>query len=137
MVFRDVTDQYKVEDQLRQAQKMDAVGQLAGGVAHDFNNMLTGIMGCAEILSSSMGGDTSMKKYVDLILDTSMQAAELTQKLLSFSRKGQRIKEVFDMHESIRKVVAMLERSIDKRIRIETDLQADLSILTSDQVQRM
>jgi signal transduction histidine kinase len=123
------------EEHLRQSQKMEAVGQLAGGVAHDFNNMLSGIMGCADILSHIIKDNPQAKEYADLILASSMQAAELTQKLLSFSRKGQVVKEPFDVHDSIRKVVAMLTRSIDKRIEIITNLKADKSVINSDQSQ--
>lgn len=140
--IRDITHEKLAEDRLinseehlRQSQKMEAVGQLAGGVAHDFNNMLSGIMGCADILSHMIKDNPQAKEYADLILASSMQAAELTQKLLSFSHKGQVVKEQFDVHDSISKVVAMLTRSIDKRIEIITNLKAGKSIINSDQSQ--
>ena len=134
-VINDITERKKMEEQLRQSQKMDAVGQLVGGVAHDFNNMLAGIMGGADVLAMKLGGDRKLKKYIDLIIDSSMQAAEMVQKLLSFSRKEQTLKEVFDVHDSVNRVSGMLERSIDKRIEIELDLNADISTINADQTQ--
>lgn len=132
LVFRDITNQYKMEEQLLQAQKMDAVGQLAGGIAHDFNNMLAGIMGCAELIGTVVHEPEKVKEYVDLIMDSSMQAAELTQKLLSFSRKNQLQKAPFDLHLIISKAFTILERSIDKRILIHTSLQAEYSTVYGD-----
>ncbi|MBI9100500.1 MAG: PAS domain S-box protein, partial [Spirochaetaceae bacterium] len=134
-VINDVTEKHKMEEQLRQSQKMKAVGQLAGGIAHDFNNMLAGIMGCAEILAKRVGDNQKLKKYVNLIIDSTMQAAELTQKLLAFSRKGQIINELFDVHESISKVSVMLNHSFDKRIEIHTDLKAHMCLIKGDRSQ--
>ncbi|MGL1890874.1 MAG: PAS domain S-box protein [Spirochaetaceae bacterium] len=133
LVFRDVTEQYKLEEQFRQSQKMDAIGQLAGGVAHDFNNMLTGIMGCAEIISSKVAEDEALSQLSNLILDTSMQAAELTKKLLSFSHKAKSVNEIFDIHESITKTLSMLKRSINRSIIIKSNLDAPNSYINGDQ----
>ncbi|MGL1894211.1 MAG: PAS domain S-box protein [Spirochaetaceae bacterium] len=128
----DITEDKKIEDQLRQSQKMEAIGQLAGGVAHDFNNMLTGIMGCAEIISARVSQDEELLQFTNLIMDTSMQAAELTKKLLSFSHKGKSVNEIFDIHEYIRTMHSMLERSIDKSIMIKSDLNAKNSLINGD-----
>lgn len=135
LIFRDVTQQLKIEEQLRQSQKMDAVGQLAGGIAHDFNNMLSGIMGCAELLTRRLADNQKSKKYAELIIESSMQAAELTQKLLTFSRKSPLVNEVFDVHDSILKVSEMLNRSIDKGIEIQIDTKAHFSMIHGDQSQ--
>jgi len=83
----DITEQKKLEEQLRQAQKMEAVGQLAGGVAHDFNNILSAIMGFAALMEMKMGGDDPNRYFVKQILDASHRATVLTQSLLAFSRK--------------------------------------------------
>ena len=83
LVFRDMTEEYALQEQLAQSQKMDAVGQLAGGVAHDFNNMLGGIMGAAELLQEDL--DDAGSDYVEMILNSAQRAADLTRKLLSFA----------------------------------------------------
>ena len=84
---RDITDRTRLEDQLRQAQKMEAIGTLAGGVAHDFNNLLTVIMGFSNLIQAEIGTDDRVRPYVDQILASSEKAADLTQRLLAFSRK--------------------------------------------------
>lgn len=126
-VMESKADQEELKNSLAQAQKMEAIGQLAGGVAHDFNNMLSGILGCAEILSRKIAKDDELHKYTDLIIDSSMQAAELTKKLLTFSRKTESIKKVFNIHESITHTCELLQRSIDKSIVIKTIFDADLT----------
>src|SRR5688500_6892729 len=79
---QDISDRVKLEDQLRQAQKMEAVGRLAGGIAHDFNNLLTAIRGNAELMSHRVKNDPAMAAEVDEILHASDRAASLTRQLL-------------------------------------------------------
>jgi PAS domain S-box-containing protein len=131
-ILRDVTDRKKLEDQLRQSQKMDVIGQLAGGIAHDFNNMLSGIIGSAEMLSIKIADDSTLKNYVSTILKGAERAAGLTKNLLAYSRKGKIISTVIDVHESIRDSIELLERTIDKRIEIKTDFRAEDSSATGD-----
>ncbi|MBI5141530.1 MAG: PAS domain S-box protein [Nitrospirae bacterium] len=83
----DITEQKSLEEQLRQAQKMEAIGQLAGGVAHDFNNILSAIIGYASLARMRMGDSDTNRQNIDQILASSERAAALTQSLLSFSRK--------------------------------------------------
>ena len=83
----DISDRVKLEDQLRQAQKMEAIGRLAGGIAHDFNNLLTAIRGNAEMMSHRVKADPAMAAEVDEILHAADRAASLTRQLLAFSRK--------------------------------------------------
>jgi PAS domain S-box-containing protein len=85
--FRDITEQAKLEQQLRQAQKMEAIGALAGGVAHDFNNVLAAVMGYASIVQKKMAADLAMKYNIDQILDATKRGAGLVKSLLAFSRK--------------------------------------------------
>ena len=85
--FRDITGQEILEEQLRQAQKMEAIGALAGGVAHDFNNLLAAIMGYACILQKKLASHDGMKTYIDQILQATQRGAGLTKSLLAFSRK--------------------------------------------------
>jgi PAS domain S-box-containing protein len=130
-VIRDVTERNQLELQLRQRQKMDSLGQLAGGIAHDYNNMLTGIMGSADLLLQRHRGDPS-ERHLRLILRASERAADLTRKLLTFARVGRGMRTPVDVHQVVRDTAAMLEHSIDKRILIRTSLEAVHSTIAGD-----
>ncbi|PKL19153.1 MAG: hypothetical protein CVV49_02425 [Spirochaetae bacterium HGW-Spirochaetae-5] len=132
LVFRDITEKNRITEQLHQAQKMDIVGQLAGGVAHDFNNMLSGIMGSAELLRYEAGENPKLKKYIDIILESAKRSANLTSQLLAFSRKGKTVSTPVDIHELIIAAIDLLERSIDKKITITTRLSAINSCTAGD-----
>ena len=132
IVFRDITEKNRIAEQLHQTQKMDVVGQLAGGVAHDFNNMLSGIMGSAELLNMEAGDDPKLKRYIDLIIESAKRSANLTSQLLAFSRKGKTISTPVNIHELIKAALNLLERSIDKKISIVTKLDAIHSYTVGD-----
>ncbi len=132
IVFRDVTRQQQMETQLLQAQKMESIGALAGGVAHDFNNMLGGITSAAELLGMELAGHATAGQYVDLILRTTTRAADLTRKLLAFSRKGKVVAVPLDTHRCIEDALALLERSVDRRITLVRDLQASNATINGD-----
>jgi two-component system, cell cycle sensor histidine kinase and response regulator CckA len=127
IVLRDITAQRQLEARLRHAHKMDSVGQLAGGIAHDFNNMLTGIMGAAEMLRLGVTDSPRLTELADLILKTSARAGELTRRLLTFSRQDCVATGDVDIHDVVNQVVSILERSVDRRIEIDVQLQADPS----------
>jgi PAS domain S-box-containing protein len=127
----DFTDRRQLEERLHQSEKMDAIGQIASGIAHDFNNQLSGIMGYAEMLYVKLD-DQDMKNYADNILKASGRAAELTKNLLGFARKGKYAEVQIEVHDVIDEVVAMLERSIDKRIGIRKIYKADRSLIIGD-----
>lgn len=122
LVFLDVTDQKRMEEQLRQNQKMEVIGQLAGGVAHDFNNMLSAILGSTELLASHVNENQKALKYLVNIERAATRSAELTKQLLTFSRKGQKKTEAININGLIQEVISLLERTIDKRITIELSL---------------
>ena len=128
----DITEKTALQEQLRQSQKMEAVGQLAGGVAHDFNNILMGIMGHAELLLEEMPHGSSQAEALRLIINASTRAGDLTRQLLSFSRKGKLQTTPLDMHKMVREVVALLSRSFDRRIIIEMELNAPRSTIMGD-----
>lgn len=131
-IMRDITERRMLEEQLRQSQKMDVIGQLAGGIAHDFNNMLGGIIGSAELLSIKTEGNPHLKKYADIILNGAERASELTRNLLAYSRKARFLTRVTDIHEPIKEAIALLERTIDRRITIKAELNASPSRITGD-----
>ena len=136
LVFRDVTRQRKMEDQLRQAQKMDSIGQLAGGVAHDFNNMLNGIVGATELLELITPQDNlEAKGHMETILKTSSRAAELIRNLLAFSRKAKVLSAPFDAHHCISDALMLLERTIDRRIKVVRQLGGIATTLVGDSAQ--
>jgi len=132
IVFMDVTEQKLMEEQMRQTQKMEVIGQLAGGVAHDFNNMLTAILGSAELLENSVNDNQYAMKLLGNILKAANRSAELTTQLLAFSRKGQKNEVQVSIDETIHDAIALLERTIDKKIALELRLEAKNNCITGD-----
>jgi signal transduction histidine kinase/CheY-like chemotaxis protein len=124
----------RLEERLRHSEKIEAIGQLAGGVAHDFNNQLVGIMGFADLLLARET-DPSFRRYLEGILGASRRAADLTRQLLAFARRGQYISVVVDLDAVVREVMGLLERSIDKRIRLGASLQAEPATTLGDPTQ--
>ncbi|MCD6288712.1 MAG: response regulator, partial [Candidatus Hydrogenedentes bacterium] len=118
-VKRDVTEQLVLEGQLRQAHKMESIGLLAGGVAHDFNNLLTGILGYANILKSHAQPNDETYKAAAVIEVAGKRAAQLTEQLLGFARKGKHQNVPIDLHSTIHEVIDLLSRTIDKNIEIK------------------
>jgi signal transduction histidine kinase len=116
-ILRDVTERTKLEAQLRQSQKMDAMGQLAGGVAHDFNNLLTVITGCCETLHRAVSDDH--RPAIEEIRGAAARAASLTTQLLAFSRKSDVTPRVVDLNEAIGDVAKMLMRVIGEDVSLE------------------
>ncbi|MDI6740672.1 MAG: PAS domain S-box protein, partial [Candidatus Edwardsbacteria bacterium] len=131
----DVTQRKQMEQELHQAQKMEAIGQLAGGVAHDFNNMLAGIMGNAEMLYMKLAASPEHMELVERILKAGEHAADLIKQLLSFSRKGQYQQKPVDLHQAISDVISILSNTIDRRIRISQNLRARPSTVMGDPTQ--
>ncbi|WP_160153469.1 PAS domain S-box protein [Microbulbifer sp. ALW1] len=130
----DITKQRLLEEELRQAQKMQAIGELAGGIAHDFNNMVHGIAGFAEVIHQ-MTYDAKIAEYASQILTTAHHAAELTKQLLTFARKGSYQLHDCNTHDIVRDVCAMLERTIDRRITIQQQLDAERPHVKGDSAQ--
>ncbi|MBD3315258.1 MAG: PAS domain S-box protein, partial [Chitinivibrionales bacterium] len=122
---KDVTETREMESHLRQAQKMEAVGQLAGGIAHDFNNQLSGILGYADILRHDVANNEELVGHTDKIILSVKRAASLTAQLLAFSRKGKYQNTIVDIHRIVFEVVNILKHSIDKRIDISQELDAN------------
>ena len=133
-ISTDVTEYKRMAAQLHQSEKMDAISQLAGGIAHDFNNQLTAIMGYSSMLYSHLE-DEELISFADTILKASKHAKNLTTQLLAFSRKGKYLSVPVDTHRTIAEVVALLEPSIDGRLRVRQLLAASPSMTTGDPTQ--
>jgi two-component system, cell cycle sensor histidine kinase and response regulator CckA len=123
-IFRDMTEYDSMIKQLTHIHKMEAVGQLAGGVAHDLNNMLAGIMGAADLLNGRMTLEEKEKygNLTKLILKATERASELTANMLAFSRKGKVLSVPVLLQEVIKHTLDIAERTIDKKIRLECHL---------------
>jgi len=130
----DVSKEQELEEQLHHRSKMDAIGQLAGGVAHDFNNMLGGILGAAQLLLKVHGKNLDKKgiDYIELIMQATLRAADLTAKLLAFGRKGKIASTNINAHSIIDDTVAILNRTIDKRIPITVKKGAKNDTIVGD-----
>jgi PAS domain S-box-containing protein len=125
LVYHDVTQAKETERQLRQAQKMDAVGQLTGGIAHDFNNILTVITGTIEILSDAVAQDPYLVEIAAMIDQAAQRGAELTQHLLAFSRKQPLIARDTNVNALITEATKLLRPSLGEQIEIEAALEED------------
>ncbi|OAF13345.1 hybrid sensor histidine kinase/response regulator [Bradyrhizobium centrolobii] len=123
---RDVTRKRVTEEQLIQAQKMEAVGQLTGGIAHEFNNMLTVITGTIEILADAVKDDPHLSPIAKLISEAADRGAMLTSSLLSFARKQSLLPTEIDVNELIEEVARLLLATFDKNIEIATRLDREV-----------
>jgi two-component system, cell cycle sensor histidine kinase and response regulator CckA len=130
---RDITERRQLEDQLRQAQKMESVGQLAGGVAHDFNNILTVIQGHAALLTSSTGLSPHQRNSLEQITLSADRAANLTRQLLTFSRKQMLQPRHLDLNEVVNHLAKMLQRMLGEDVALHLDFQRDLPTVLADQ----
>ncbi len=129
---RDIGERKLLEQRLRYAEKMEAIGRLAGGVAHDFNNQLAGILGYAEVLRLKIGDQHEALELVDKLSHVVRVAADLTSQLLAFSRRGKFLVEAVDLHALLNEVVSMLSRSIDKRVSVVSALSAERAWVLGD-----
>jgi two-component system, cell cycle sensor histidine kinase and response regulator CckA len=125
-VKEDITQRKEVEEQLRQSQKMQAVGQLTGGIAHDFNNLLAIIIGNVQLLGERVSGDAKTREFLDDALWSARRGGELIDRLLAFARKHPLKPAVIDLNEVVRGVTELLHRTLGASIRIEESLAPNL-----------
>lgn len=135
IVNRDVTERRQLQTKLLQAQKMEAVGRLSGGVAHDFNNLLGVIIGYAEILTEPLNEKPALRGYVEQILKAGRQAATLTRQLLAFSRQQVLEPRVLNVSTIVIDTEKMLRRLIGEDILIQTQLEHDVGKVCADEPQ--
>ncbi|HEU5042170.1 MAG TPA: ATP-binding protein, partial [Gemmatimonadales bacterium] len=130
--LRDVTERKSLEDQLRQAQKMEAVGQLAGGIAHDFNNLLTAIQGNTELLLTALEPRDARRMDVLEIARAAHRAATLTRQLLAFSRKQVLQPRIVSLNAVVSDLTTMLRRIIGEDVELRVDLDPALGRVLAD-----
>jgi len=131
-VATEITERKRLEEQLMQSQKMEAVGQLAGGVAHDFNNILTAIVGYTDLLAAELHGHERQLEDLEEIRKAARRAAALTRQLLAFSRKQVLEPRIIDLNGVVMNLDKMLRSLISENIELKTDLAADLAAARAD-----
>jgi PAS domain S-box-containing protein len=131
-VARDITEKKNLEAKVIHAQRIDSIGNLAGGVAHDFNNILTSILGSTSIMKRKMKQDDRWYRFADIIETAARRGAALTRQLLTFARKGHVQFRPVIVNDIIEETLRLFERSIDKKISIEKDLIGEVCIISGD-----
>ncbi len=134
-IFRDITDRKHLEEQLRQAVKMEAIGRLSGGIAHDFNNLLTAIMGYTNMLGLELPDDKSIQRKLLQITRASARAADLTRQLLAFSRKQVLEVSLVNVNDLVTDIESMLRRLIGEDITLVTKKADKIGKVKADQTQ--
>ncbi len=132
VIMSDITEQKRLQDQLRQASKMEAIGQLAGGVAHDFNNLLTAMMGYSNILLHKIPKEAGYREQVYQIGRAAERAASLTRQLLAFGRKQNLELKVIDVNDAISEFSKILGRLIGENIELVLRLDESLALVEAD-----
>jgi PAS domain S-box-containing protein len=138
-MITDVSERKKLEDHFRESQKMQGIGQLAGGIAHEFNNILTIILGYANLTSNQLDKSDSTYDYIKSIITATTRAADLTHGLLAYSRKQIMIKKPVNINERLKNTVKILSSLVGEEISIQAHLtEAALPILAdSEQIERV
>ena len=131
-IARNITEQRRAEDQLRQAQKMEAIGRLAGGVAHDFNNILGIIVACSELLRDRVSAIPGLSQYVENIHKASDRGASLTRQLLAFSRKRPSSPIIMDLNERLRDTAKLLRPLMGDDVEVTLVNRSAASLIEAD-----
>jgi PAS domain S-box-containing protein len=135
LMVEDVTERIALEKQLRQAQKFEAIGQLAGGIAHDFNNMIGAVLGWAEIGLDETEPEARLHRHFDKIRHQAIRAAALTRQLLAFARRQILEPRNLDLNQNVTETLSLLEKVIGSDIEIKTKLATDLTLVRADPTQ--
>ncbi|MBI5374363.1 MAG: response regulator [Candidatus Schekmanbacteria bacterium] len=131
-IVNNITEKKKLEAQLRHSQKMEAVGQLAGGVAHDFNNILTAIIGYGTMLQRKVGDNNTLRTYVDTILSSAERAGNLTKSLLAFSRKQIMEPKPVNLNQLINEAKKLLSKLVNEKIEFKVTLSDQDMVVMAD-----
>jgi len=133
--FVDITEKKKLEESLMQAQRLESLGMLAGGIAHDFNNILSGILGYASLLKELTPKTDKNFKYIDIVEKCAVRAANFTQQLLGFARKGNYIVARLSVNDVIRELAGFLQETFNRNISIVIDAEENLPPVRGDSTQ--
>jgi PAS domain S-box-containing protein len=131
----DITERRQLEEQFRQAQKLEAIGTLAGGIAHDFNNILGAIIGYIELTKFGLQGNASASKYLDLVLQAANRAAALVKQILAFSRQQEHQRVSVQLRHVVSEPIKLLRATIPAMIEFDVSLSSDLPTVMADPTQ--
>ncbi|MDO8948302.1 MAG: ATP-binding protein [Desulfocapsaceae bacterium] len=134
-VARDITERLKLEEQLKQARKMEAIGALAGGIAHDFKNILVPILGYAELAADRISQDDPMASDLRHIIKAALRAKDMISRILSFSSQGPKTKYPFLPHLVVLEALKLLQTSLPSTIEVKTEIDADCGTILADPTQ--
>ena len=135
LAIEDVTERRGLEERLRQSQKLESIGQLAGGVAHDFNNMLTGILGNASLILDSLSPGDRLRPMAEQVISGSERAASLTRQLLAYAGKGRFFLERVDVSKLVIATGQLIQASISRRVQVLMDLDQNPPMVLADSSQ--
>ncbi|HJT87925.1 MAG TPA: response regulator, partial [Bryobacteraceae bacterium] len=127
-ILSDITETRRLEEQFRESQKFETIGTLAAGVAHDYNNLLTSIMGNASLALGDQPEGSPVRERLQEVVRASQRAADLTRQLLAYSGKGRHFLQKADLSDLVRNTQKLIEAAVPKKIRLEYDLGSRLSI---------
>jgi PAS domain S-box-containing protein len=134
-VFVDATERRRLRAQLEQARKMEAIATLAAGIAHEFNNALTGIIGYLDLLELALPGSEPAGNYLKPMKTSAFRMAKLTSQLLAYAREGKYQTRTFSLSDFVEDILPVLRHGIHPEIRVETDLPQDVSLVDADPTQ--
>ena len=131
----DVTEERRVEEHLRQAQKMEALGTLSGGIAHDFNNILAAVIGFTELVAGHVGHESRDAHALERVMEAAIRGRELVRQMLTFSRKTEHEKKPVRMSDIVRESVRLLRAAVPSSIAIKLDVTSESGFILADPVQ--
>ena len=126
VILRDITERKRMEEQLRQAQKMESIGTLASSIAHDFNNVLNNVLGFAAQLKKYIHDEAKVRKYIETIEKSAMRGADLSSQLLSFARTGRRANAPTNLYQIVGEVIASCRETFPATVKLESRVAPDL-----------
>ncbi|WP_163339791.1 PocR ligand-binding domain-containing protein [Desulfopila sp. IMCC35008] len=134
-LLRDISEQRRLEEQLRQSQKMESIGTLAGGIAHDFNNILGAILGYAEMVQEGCPAGSAMRNDIDRVVEASHRAKELVKQILAFSRQAESEERVVQPALIVKEAMKMLRASLPRTIDIQQEIAPEVGLVLADPIQ--